>query len=508
MGPQPPRGLDQLAAAASDLLVEVRGDPSTLVGGLAYDSRSVTAGDLFFCIPGARADGHAFARAATDAGATSLCVERPTGSGSPEVVVSDARRAMARMAAAWFGHPADDMLMLGVTGTNGKTTTAFLLESILKAAGYTVGLIGTIETHIGDERRPGIRTTPESLDLQEVLAEMRVRDVGAVAMEVTSHALALHRVEGIRFAAAGFTNLSQDHLDFHAGMDPYFDAKRALFEPGRCARGAANADDPWGRALLARALIPMIGFGGSEDADLRASDVTFGPSGTRFSVRSSAGGFEVATPLVGGFNVSNCLAAAAVALQAGIDPAAVEAGLNGLTAVPGRFESIDEGQPFTVVVDYAHTPDSLDNVLAAARSLAATRSPDARVICAFGCGGDRDAGKRPLMGSVVARLADVVIVTSDNPRSEVPGAIIDQILEGVVAMRPDGPDAVLEDRRAAIERAIGAARPDDVVVIAGKGHETGQEFADRTIPFDDRVVARAALRARNDVVTVDRAGSR
>jgi len=481
--------LSLLADAAGDLLVDVAGDPSTSVTDVSYDSRRVSEGHLFFCVPGATADGHDFASAAVDAGAVALCVERTVSPGVAQIVVSDVRRAMGRISAAFFGSPADGLAVLGVTGTNGKTTTAFLVESILRADGRSTGLIGTIETRVGDRIKPGVRTTPESLDLQRLFAEMRAEGVDSVAMEVTSHALALHRVEGVRFQAAGFTNLSQDHLDFHRDMDEYFEAKSVLFEEFRSDRGAINVDDPYGRRLFASASVPCVGFGTTEEADVRATGVSFGPTGSRFTITTSKGDVAVETSLIGGFNVSNCLAAAAMALQAGIGLDAIETGLRSLPAVPGRFESIDRGQPFSVVVDYAHTPDSLDNVLRAARGV--TR--EARVICVFGCGGDRDRGKRPLMGSVAAQLADVVVVTSDNPRTEDPHAIIDEILEGVIAHSPDGPDVVTADRAEAISAAMKKAQSGDVVVIAGKGHETGQEFADHTIPFDDRAVARAAL---------------
>jgi UDP-N-acetylmuramoyl-L-alanyl-D-glutamate--2,6-diaminopimelate ligase len=485
--------LGDLAGAAGTLLVEVNGSPTVEVESLSYDSRKVGAGDLFFCIPGTVMDGHEFAGNAVEQGAAALCVERSLALEVPQAIVTDVRRAMPHMAARFFDEPAAELTILGVTGTNGKTTTAFLLESILRAAGRTTGLIGTIETRIGDEVQPGIRTTPESLDLQRLFARMRDRGVDSIAMEVTSHGLVLHRVDAVRFAAVGFTNLSQDHLDFHPTMEDYFAAKTSLFLPERAERGAVNVDDPYGAKLFETASIPCIGFGLSEDADVRAEKIKLEPSGTTLSIATPEGRFEVATRLVGHFNVSNCLGATAVALQAGIGLDAIADGLGSLAAVPGRFESIDAGQPFSVVVDYAHTPDSLDNVLRAARPLADAHG--GRVLCAFGCGGDRDRGKRPLMGAVVATLADVMVVTSDNPRSEVPDAIIGEILEGVATKRVDGPDATLVDRREAIGWILGQARPGDVVVIAGKGHETGQQFSDHTIPFDDRVVAREALGA-------------
>jgi UDP-N-acetylmuramoyl-L-alanyl-D-glutamate--2,6-diaminopimelate ligase len=484
------RALSDLSDAAGDLLVRAIGQEQD-VSGLAYDSSKVAPGDLFFCIPGTRADGHDFAAAAAEAGAAALVVERAVDVDLPAIVVTDARRALGRIAAAFHGDPAEKLLLLGVTGTNGKTTTAFLIDAILRADGRTTGLVGTIETRVAGVARPGVRTTPESLDLHALFAEMVDAGVDSVAMEVTSHALALHRVEGLRFAAAAFTNLTQDHLDFHADMEDYFEAKRRLFVAERLERGAVNVDEVCGRRLLDVTDVPCAGFGLGPDADVRAVDVALGPAGSEFRIVTPKGEIAVASSLAGSFNVSNCLAAAATCLQAGIGLDAIEAGLSSGVSVPGRFESVDAGQPFSVVVDYAHTPDSLDNVLRAARGLA--ERSGGRVIALFGCGGDRDRGKRPLMGAVAARLADVVIVTSDNPRSEDPAAIIDEILEGVVAERTNGPDAVHVDRREAIGTAVRAARAGDVVVIAGKGHETGQQFRDHTIPFDDRVVARELL---------------
>jgi UDP-N-acetylmuramoyl-L-alanyl-D-glutamate--2,6-diaminopimelate ligase len=483
-----------LAEAAGDLLVRVDGDPATPVSGVAYDSRAVRAGDLFFCVVGERSDGHGFAAAAVEAGAVALCVERPTGTGVPEIVVSDVRAAMPLIAARSFGDPAAELLLLGITGTNGKTTTAFLVESILTAAGKNAGLIGTIETHIAGDVRPGVRTTPESIDLQALFAEMRDSGVDAVAMEVTSHALVLNRVDGVRFSSVVFTNLTQDHLDFHPTMEDYLAAKQSLFQTERAERGAVNLDDEFGAQIAARSAIPVIGFGTSAEAEVRAVDVEFGAAGSRFRLITPQGETMVSTPLAGPFNVSNCLAAASLVLLAGIPLESIPRGIAALKAVPGRFESIDRGQPFSVIVDYAHTPEALNNVLVAARRVAQTRG--GRVVCVFGAGGDRDRGKRPLMGMAVARGADVVIVTSDNPRSEVPEAIIGQIAEGVNAERPEGPDAALVDRRAAIFQAVSGAEPGDVVVVAGKGHETGQQFATETIPFDDRLVVAEALAAR------------
>ena len=489
----PTRTLEGLARASGDLLRRVSGPPHTTVNALAYDSRRVGPGSLFFCVPGASQDGHSFAAAAVAAGAAALVVERPLGLGIPEIVVSDARRAMGRLAGAFHGHPAAGLTLLGVTGTNGKTTTVFLLRSILEAAGRRNGLIGTIETRVGDDVEPGVRTTPEAVDLHALFARMRAAGVQAVAMEVTSHALVQHRVEGLTFDVAAFTNLSQDHLDFHAGMEDYFAAKRSLFERGRARAGVYNVDDPYGRRLQAASPVPATGFGLAADAEVRAGRVRPGPHGTSFEVTHPGGDLALSTALVGDFNLYNCLAACAVALRAGIPEDAIRRGVAGLRSVPGRFEAVERGQPFTVVVDYAHTPDSLDNVLREARRVAQRQG--GRLLCVFGCGGDRDRGKRPLMGAVAARLADVVVVTSDNPRSEDPEAIIGEILEGLGAARATGADEVLPDRRQAIAAALGRASSGDVVVIAGKGHETGQEIGGRKLPFDDRTVAAEVLEA-------------
>ena len=498
MTPEPSgtQELGALARAAADALVSLTGEGATPITGVTLDSRRVSEGDLFFCVPGLLHDRHEFAQAAVEAGAAALVVERPLGLGVPEVRVTDARVAMARMGAEFYGRPADDLMLLGVTGTSGKTTTTWLLEPILAAAGHVAGLIGTIETRIAGESKPGRRTTPDSLDLQRTLAEMRAAGVTAVALEVTSHALALHRVETLYFEAAAFTNLSQDHLDFHAGMEDYFEAKRSLFVPDRVGYGAINVDDAHGRTIKESANVDMIGFGVAPDADVRAESLRTGPWGMEFVALSPRGELKIKVPLIGEFNLSNCLAAVSVALAAGIAPSAIEAGLQSVKAVPGRFEAVDAGQPFSVVVDYSHKPDALDNVLREARRIAQRSKPqNGRVVCVFGCGGDRDRAKRPLMGRVAGAGADIVVVTSDNPRSEDPEAIIAEIVQGVTAARSDGPDESIVDRRAAIEFAVQEARAGDVVVIAGKGHESGQVFADHTEPFDDRVVAREALAA-------------
>jgi UDP-N-acetylmuramoyl-L-alanyl-D-glutamate--2,6-diaminopimelate ligase len=468
-------------------LREVLGDaardaPPVEVTALAYDNQLVTPGTLFFCVPGFTRDGHDFAPDAIARGASALVVQRPLGLGVPEVLVSDVRAAMAPAAAALNGDPTATLRAVGITGTNGKTTTAFLVRGLLEAAGRPTGLVGTVNAVVGGEERAMVRTTPEAIDLQRMFAEMRDAGDEAVVMEVSSHALALHRADAIHWAVAIFTNLTQDHLDFHPSMEDYFLAKRRLFEAGPEV-AVINVDDPYGMRL-AFDFPDAIRIGiDSLHAQVRARGIESDASGSRFTVD----GVELHSPLPGRFNVLNVLGAVAAARALGLDDATIADGLARAVRVPGRFEPVDEGQPFAVLVDYAHTPDSLDNVLRAARPLAS-----GRLIVVFGAGGDRDRAKRPLMGTVACDQADVVIVTSDNPRNEDPEAIIAEILQGC-----GGGVDVEVDRRTAIEQAIAIAEPGDVVVVAGKGHEQGQEFeAGRKIPFDDVTVAREALRAR------------
>ena len=484
--PEPPAiDLETLGRAVG--AVETVDPAPVRVVDIAYDARAVEPGSLFVCVPGQRADGHDFAAAAVAAGAAALIVERPLDVPVPQLVVADARVAMAFAADAFFGRPSRELEVVGVTGTNGKTTTAFLLYSILAAAGRRPGLLGTVEMRIGGERRAVVRTTPEAIDLQRTFREMLDAGDRSCAMEASSHASELKRLVGTRFRALVFTNLTQDHLDFHGTMGAYYEAKRRLFvDPdvdGNRPPAAVNVGDEHGR-LLAEELRelggPLLTFGLHDEADVRPEGLELTPSTTGFR----AAGLTVRPRLRGRFNVENVLGAVAAARLLGIADDAVVRGVEHLAGVPGRFEAVDEGQPFAVLVDYAHTPEALANVLAEARSLTT-----GRLLCVFGCGGDRDRAKRPLMGEVVSRLADRAIVTSDNPRSEEPDAIIDEILTG---MRGD--EDVEPDRAAAIALAIEQADEGDVVVIAGKGHEQGQELSDRTIPFDDREVARDALR--------------
>jgi UDP-N-acetylmuramoyl-L-alanyl-D-glutamate--2,6-diaminopimelate ligase len=488
----------------SGVAAELRGDSGVEISGLAYDSRRVAPGTLFFCVTGLSSDGHEFAGQAVEAGAAALVVERPLDLGVPEVQVAEARAAMAPLAAMFWGDPTEDLTVIGVTGTNGKTTTAFLVRHLLEDAGRRCGLLGTVQRVVGGEVEEVERTTPEAIDLQATFRRMADAGDEACVLEVSSHALVLHRADAIHFDVKVFTNLTQDHLDFHEGMEDYFAAKRLLFTAEGGAPtleieggvSAVNVDDPYGRRLAEELAEGPSGdrvtyspAGG--EADLSAREAAFDAAGSNFTCVSPAGALEVRTPLPGDFNVANALAALAVAHALGLDLRRAAAALASAGQVPGRFESIDEGQPFAVIVDYAHTPDSLQNVLDAAR-----RITEGRVISAFGCGGDRDREKRPLMGRAGSERSDLAIVTSDNPRSEEPAAIIDEIVSGIdPGLISEGRVVVETDRRAAIARALEAAEPGDTVVIAGKGHEQGQEFeGGRKIPFDDRDVARDELR--------------
>ncbi len=471
------------------------GSDAVEIAALAYDSRQVTPGVLFFCVKGEHSDGHDFAAQAVRDGAVALVVERPLNLGVPEVLVPSARAAMGPIATRFYGDPSTALRVVGVTGTNGKTTTAYLVRALLQATGERCGLLGTVASVIAGVERPVTHTTPEAIEVQGALRAMLDGGDGACAMEVSSHALEMGRVEGIHFAAAIFTNLTQDHLDFHADMEEYFLAKRRLFVPASSSSSryepsiaVLNVDDPYGQRLAAE-LPGAATFAIERQADYSARDVRMDFSGCRFVLQTPDGERPVALPLPGRFNVANALAALAATHTMGADLDTLVAALERGVRVPGRFEPVQEGQDFAVLVDYAHTPDSLENVLRAARELAR-----GRVVCVFGAGGDRDRGKRPLMGEIAARLADMVLVTSDNPRSEPPEAIVAEIVAGIDV----GTTVQVEvDRRVAISQAIALARTQDVVVIAGKGHEQGQEFkAGHKLPFDDVTVAREALRER------------
>jgi len=502
-----PAGLVESAAMKLSELVEgvsgatVRGDPGTEIRGLAYHTRDVTDGTLFFCVPGLSFDGHRFAAAAVDAGAAALVCERDTGVSAAQVIVPSARRAMALMASRWYGDPSRDLRVVGVTGTNGKTTTAHLVAGLFAAAGQPAGLLGTVVNRIGGVDHPVKLTTAESLDLQRMFAEMLAAGDEACALEVSSHALSQDRAAGIEFDAVVFSNLTRDHLDYHADLEDYFGAKRRLFLPDEARNGSAvaivNVADEFG-ARLARECAPHYG----DDLWTCAIDDD-GPSGAAvvardLVLRADASAFTLVCPRLGlgervtlrlaaRFNVENAVAAAAAGLALGLPVEAVLRGLAVTEGVPGRFQAVRAGQPFSVVVDYSHTPDSLENALEAARAVT-----KGRVLVVFGCGGDRDRGKRPLMGGIGARLADRSVITSDNPRTEEPLAIIDEIAAGV-PQELSSRVVIEPDRRAAIRMALDEARPGDTVVIAGKGHEQGQLIGDQKIPFDDRKVAEEEL---------------
>jgi UDP-N-acetylmuramoyl-L-alanyl-D-glutamate--2,6-diaminopimelate ligase len=467
------RVLGDLVEQAELEPAEVHGDTSVAITSVEFDSRRVRDGSLFCCLRGAEHDGHEFAAAARAAGASALLVDRRLGVELTQVVVADTRFAMGRLAAAFFGHPSRRLLMIGVTGTNGKTSTVWFISSILAAAGRQTGTIGTLT---------GAYTTPESPDLQRRLAQFVDDGMTAVVMEVSSHALQLQRVSGCHFDVAVFTNLGRDHLDLHGTQERYFAAKARLFQPELASAAVVNVDDTHGRLLLDVGAIPTEGYG-LADVD----DVSVSATSHSYTWR----GQRIEVPVGGGFNVINSLAAAATCARLGLDLPTIASGLRQVAPVPGRFEAVSAGQPFSVVVDYAHTPDALAEAIAAARQVART----AAVHVVFGCGGDRDREKRPLMGAVASRLADHVVITTDNPRSEDPLAIIDATVRGV------GPEyrgrVVLEpDRRRAIEIAIRRARPGDVVLIAGKGHERTQTVGGQRFDFDDRIVARELLEAR------------
>lgn len=471
------------------------------VHGIRYDSRQVTPGDLFVCITGFKRDGHDFLEAAWAAGAVAALVERSDLSakalkGGTVVQVADARQSLALVASRFYGHPSRKLAMVGVTGTNGKTTTTYLVESVLRHAGHQVGLIGTIGYHCDGVQMEAARTTPESCDLQALLERMACMGADSVVMEVSSHALALHRVDSCEFDVAVFTNLTQDHLDFHGTMEAYRSAKLSLFE--RLGVGSTktmekaavvNLDDPAADLFLGASRVTRYTYSVQRPADLSATDIRMGPDGIQCRLQTPWGATAIRSPLLGRYNLSNILAAAATGLHLGVDLPAVADGIAALRHVPGRCERVEEGQEFSVMVDYAHTPDALRRVLQMARQCC-----PGRLIVLFGCGGDRDRGKRPVMGEAALQLADFTVITSDNPRSEDPHQIIEEVEIGAKKVWGHGKGYVtILDRGMAIREALSLAGRGDMVMIAGKGHEAYQILRDRTIPFDDRQVAREAL---------------
>jgi UDP-N-acetylmuramoyl-L-alanyl-D-glutamate--2,6-diaminopimelate ligase len=464
---------------------------ATVLGDVTLDSTEAAPGVLFACRPGTRTDGHLFAPQAAASGSPALLVERVLDLPVPQVRVPSVAEAVGPAAALVHGHPSRRLLLAGVTGTNGKTTSVYLLEAAMRGAGHVTGLIGTVQTVVAGVARTGVRTTPEATDLQRLFADMLEQGVSAAAMEVSSHGLALGRVRGTRFAVVLFTNLTQDHLDFHGDIEEYFSAKASLFDPAYSPSAVINLDDPYGARLAdiatERGLDTVgVSLGGVPAAAARAQDVVLETDSSRFTAVLDGRRVPVRLRLPGRFNVANALGALAAVARLGADPEEAAAGMAALRGVPGRMERVDAGQPFAVVVDYAHTPDSLEHVLRAAREF--TRG---RTLVVVGCGGDRDRGKREPMGAAAASLADFAVFTSDNPRSEDPAVILDALVAG--ARTAGGSWTVEPSRYEAIRLALESAEPGDVVVLAGKGHETTQEFASITVPFDDRAVARELL---------------
>src|SRR5579872_6823374 len=463
-----------------------------MIEDLAYDSRRVKKGALFFAFPGARADGRSFAEQAVKAGAIAVVSELPAPEGfqGAWIEVEHGRQALALAARNFHGRPDERIGVTAITGTNGKTTTSYLVDSIFRAAGNTTALIGTIEYHLGDKVLPAVNTTPESLDLYRLLSELEKMGGTFATMEASSHALSLGRIYGMHFHTAVFTNLTRDHLDYHQTMENYFAAKQMLFTGAGAPAppfAVINRDDPYGPKLMTGPDTKILWYGLGKDATVRARHISSGFEGLHFEVQADGKHFPVQSPLIGRINVYNILAACGVGLSYGLPAETIARGIADCRAVPGRVERVDEGQPFVVVVDYAHTDDALRTVISVARSL-----DPRRVVTLCGCGGDRDRTKRPIMGQVAAELSDMVVLTSDNPKTEDPIDIMNDVLVGL--RRKDTPYLVEPDRATAIRRTIEEARPGDIIILAGKGHETYQVLKDRTIAFDDREVAREVLR--------------
>ena len=479
----------KLRQLAESIGANISSCPDTEIRELFMDSRQSVQDGLFFCISGSTFDGHRFARQAVEKGACALVVEHPVeGISVPQLVVQNSRVAMALAAAEFYGHADREMKIIGLTGTKGKTTTSYLVKGILEAFGFKCGLIGTIGSRIGEKLIKSGLTTPDPIDLHKTLRMMADEGADYVVMEVSAHAIALHRLEGMRFSTGCFTNLSQDHLDFFGTMDNYFECKKSFFRSAWLDNAAINADDERSKSILSDIDVPRMTFGIAQDADVSAHDIEISENGVRFTMRVlQMDEYPVSLKLTGMFNVYNALAAAAVCLNQGLDPAQVAAALQTIKGVPGRAELLDTHTPYKVILDYSHSPDALDNILRTVREF--TRG---RVIALFGCGGDRDQGKRPIMGEIGGRLADFCVLTSDNPRSEDPMAILEAIEEGI---RPTGkPYAVIENRTEAIRYALNMAEEGDVIVLAGKGHETYQEIKGVKHPFDEKKVVADLLR--------------
>ncbi len=469
-------------------ILETRGNLVTEIGALVIDSREKTRDGLFFCIAGARFDAHKFAPQAAENGCVALIVSQLVeDSALPQVKVENVRSAMAFIASAFFGHPARGMRLVGVSGTKGKTTTSFLLKSILERAGYKTGLIGTTGNMIGEEKIPSNLTTPDPIDLHRCFRQMRDAGVEAVSMEVSAHAIDMHRLDGLTFEAACYTNLSQDHLDYFQTMENYFNTKKSFFMHGAVLNAALNADDETSEKIVEDIKVPYLTYGISANADVFARDIEISEDGVGFAILlRGLENMTVHMQMTGMFNVYNALAAASLAMIMGIDKEAIKAGLESVRAVPGRIEMLDTHTPYKVILDYSHSPDALENILSTVRAF--TRN---RVISLFGCGGDRDQSKRPIMGEISGKLADFSILTSDNPRTENPDAILRAIEKGI--LKTGGKYTLIESRRDAIRHALSMARDGDVVVLAGKGHETYQDIMGVKRPFDEKVVVRELL---------------
>jgi len=479
-----------------ELLEPVAANPE--ISGLAYHSAEIQPGNVFFAMHGAKSDGNLYIQEAVAGGALAVVSEEPPSTNICWARVKNARQALAQAAANFYDNPGRALTLVGITGTNGKTTTTYLLDSILRTAGHLTGMFGTIEHRTPASAFPALTTTPESLDLQRFLAEVRAAGGTHVVMEASSHGLALDRLFGLKFAAAVFTNLTRDHLDFHGEMQAYFDAKKKLFAgvgAGPASIGIINADDAWAEQLFAAGVERVVTYGLKSGADINTKKFLLSHAGLEFAVESPCGAISVRSSLVGRINVYNILAAIAAAVALGVERGAMEKGIARLEVVPGRFERVEEGQPFALIVDYAHTDDALRNLLETARELrsaSAGSRPSGRIITVFGCGGDRDRTKRPLMGEAAGSLSDLCVLTSDNPRGEDPLGIINDTLVGLQKVRANY--RIEPDRAKAIEVALEMAAGGDLVLLAGKGHEASQILADRVIPFSDREVARAVLR--------------